>query len=269
MIATDFPVQVAATHGRVPPELLPRAEEMVRRVAHTAPAPVLFARVAIAHDEDPAVERRVVAKATLDVNGHPVRGHVAAEHFDEAVDLLQARLRHGLEVLAEHRLARRSDSGDSGPGEWRHGDLPSHRPAHFPRPPEERELVVRKSYALADETIEEAATDLELLDHDWMLFTELQTGQDAVLVRSDGTYRLLLAGADEPDIALLPFPVVVDRQAPTLVLSEATQMLELGGAPFVFFVDADNGRGAVVYLRYDGHVGMVVPAVRSRAGMAA
>jgi hypothetical protein len=30
--------------------------------------------------------------------------------------------------------------------------------------------------------------------------------------------------------------------------------------PFLFFVDAERGRGAVLYHRYDGHYGLIAPA---------
>jgi hypothetical protein len=44
---------------------------------------------------------------------------------------------------------------------------------------------------------------------------------------------------------------------------------ELSGQPFVFFVeensDADGGRGRLVYLRYDGHYGLISPVGASQA----
>lgn len=257
-----FPVQIVATHGHVPAEVLPHAEDVVRRVARMAPAPILFARVSISHDEDPAVRRRVVAKASLDVNGRAVRAHIAAEHFDEALDLLQARLRRRLEILGEHRLARRRGTGVSGEAEWRHGDFPTHRPPHHPRPQASREVVSRKSYVLPLQSLEEAALDLELLDHDWVLFTWRETGQDVVLAYAEDGYRLWVPANRQP-AAVAPVPwVQIDHGVPTLALREALQTLDLSGAPFVFFVDVDTGRGAVAYLRYDGHYGVVVPPER-------
>jgi hypothetical protein len=259
-----FPVQIVATHGHVPAEVLVHAEDVIRGVARLAPAPILFARVSIAHDDDPAVRRRVVAKASLDVNGRVVRAHLAAEHFDEALDLLQARLRRGLEVLAEHRQARRKGTGVSGAGEWRHGDLPTHRPPHHPRPQASREVVSRKSYILPMQSLEEAALDLELLDHDWVLFTWRETGQDVVLAYAEDGYRLLVP-ANRHAGAVAPVPrIQIDHGVPTLALREALQTLDLSGLPFVFFVDVDTGRGTVAYLRYDGHYGVVVPPGANR-----
>jgi Sigma 54 modulation/S30EA ribosomal protein C terminus len=37
-------------------------------------------------------------------------------------------------------------------------------------------------------------------------------------------------------------------------------LLEASGQPFLFFVDAETGRGNVLYHRYDGHYGLIVPS---------
>lgn len=259
-MSRTFPVQVAARHGNVPAGVLADAETHVRRVAEHAPAPVLSARVTVAHDENPSLERPVAVAATLDVNGHLVRGHVLAEHFEEALDLLDAKLRHSLQILAEHRLGRRTETGVPLPGAWRHGDLPTARHHAYPRPAEEREVVRRTSYALPAESIEEAALDLELLDHEWHLFTEPETHEDAVLSREGDHYRLQVAGGTMPAIEDLALAVQPGGTVPTLGLADARTLLALDDDPFVFFVDADTGRGAVLYRRLDGHDGLVVPA---------
>ena len=45
--------------------------------------------------------------------------------------------------------------------------------------------------------------------------------------------------------------------APTLSESEAKSRLDLTGEPFIFYLDAESGRGRVMYLRYDGHYGVI------------
>ena len=47
---------------------------------------------------------------------------------------------------------------------------------------------------------------------------------------------------------------------PTLSLEDATQLLDDGDLPFLFFVDPETGRGQVLYRRYDGHYGLIVPS---------
>jgi ribosome-associated translation inhibitor RaiA len=238
----EFEVQVVAPHGHVPDEVRLYAAERVRHAARIAPRPVLFARLTLSQHENPATERPAAAKATLDVSGRPVRAHVAAGTMREAVDLLEARLRRRLEILSEHLEQQRSETGVSAPGEWRHGSLPAQRPPFFPRPVEERQIVRRKTYELASVEPAEAALDLELLDFDFHLFTNSETGREAVVFRQpDGTLELLL-------------------EVPEETPAEAIERLELTGAPFVFFRDPATGRGNLLYHRYDGHYGLVTPA---------
>jgi hypothetical protein len=49
------------------------------------------------------------------------------------------------------------------------------------------------------------------------------------------------------------------RDVPTVSLDTARESLDVGHEPFVFFVDATTGRGHVLYRRYDGHYGVIVP----------
>lgn len=218
------------------------AEDKVRRVVETAGAPVLFGRITLAEAPDPAVERPALAKAMLDVNGRPVRAHVAARIMTEAVDLLEERLRERLQHRAEQirTLHRRAPVHER--GEWRHGQFSAPRPAWFDRPPDERELVRRKTFALDEITVEEAAFDMEMLDYDFYLFRELGTGNDVVL------HRLPDGGRE------------VVRPTPQLTVDEAVERLVAGGEPFVAFTDRDTGRANVVYRRYDGHHGLITSA---------
>jgi ribosome-associated translation inhibitor RaiA len=236
----DFELELT-TRGPVGDRLRDYAEAKVRRAARTAPRPVLFARVTLTEHENPSTQRPAAAKAGLDVSGRLVRAHVAAPTMTEAVDLLADRLERALGILSEHLEARRQETGLAAPGEWRHGDVPTARPNHFPRPVEERELVEHKTYEIGAVTAEEAAFDMELLGHDFYLFTNVDTGKDAVLYRLDGKIGLL-------------------EQAPELSVEEAEERLDASGEPFVFFLDAETGRGRVLYHRYDGHYGLIMPA---------
>lgn len=254
-------VQTAVVHGTVPAHAVAYAEGRVQEVVAHASAPVLHARLALAHEENPAIRRAAIAKASLDVDGQLVRAHVAAESFGEAADLLKDRLRRGLDALRERSRTRRADTGDSGEGEWRHGDLPTDRPDHYPRPPEQREVVRHKTYALRHLTVEDAALELDVLDFDWLLFTELRTGADAVIERRGDGYGLRVAGEPPPTDGLA-VPIEVIDAVPTMQLAEAVSALDVGDLPFQFFIEAAGGRGAVVYRRYDGHYGLIVPATR-------
>lgn len=251
-----------STRGRVGTADKRYAEEKIARVGKLAPRPVLFARVILREETNPSVERRAVAEGNLDVSGRIVRAQVAAPGVREAVDLLEERLRRRLEELSEHLEARRQESGVAELGEWRHGDLPTWRPDYFPRPVDERELVVHKTLADGVQTPDEAALDMRLLDYDFYLFTNAVTGEDNLLYRLPGEglgWAQTTPTADSAD----RYAVTLSPEATpptTMPVEQAIERLDVSGEPFVFFLDAPSGRGNVLYRRYDGHYGLITPA---------
>jgi hypothetical protein len=92
-------------------------------------------------------------------------------------------------------------------------------------------------------TLEQAAYEMRLVDHDFYLFTDRATGQDSVLVRGGDGARESVEVAGPP---------------PTLTETQARERLDVGGEPFVFHLDPVDRRGRVLYRRYDGHYGLIV-----------
>lgn len=252
-----------STQGNVPPPSKSRAEEKLGHVTAMVREPVLYAEVRLLVDDATVGVRPAVAEATLDINGTPIRAHVAAGDIDAAVDLLEERLKRRIARHEErlHRVGkeRHRANGD----EWRHGDLPTQRPEWFDRPIDEREVVRHKTFALEPMTLDEAAFDLDALAHDFYLFTELHTGTDA-LVSFDDDHGLVLQLPDgvEPGPALegAAVPVRVGPPASRRSLTAAEEHLDGAGERFVFFIDEGTGRGHVVYHRFDGHYGLITPA---------
>jgi hypothetical protein len=180
----------------------------------------------------------------------------------EAVDALEARLRSRLERSAEHWEARRGRRYHADPHEWRHGDPASKWQPWFPRLAEERRVIRHKSFTLARCTVDEAAAEMDELDYDFHLFTEQGSGQDSVLYRAGPTGYRLAQLVPQPDV--VPpgkLPLTISEQlAPLLSTEEAIQRLNMTGLPFVFYCDGDHGRGRLLYHRYDGHYGLIIPA---------
>lgn len=130
------------TRGDVGPKAKEYARNKIGRLAKFAPAPVLFARVKLVIEPDPARERPFIAQALLDIEGTPVRAQVAARDPREAIDILGDRLRDRLEHAAEQRHALRKRGPHARDAhQWRHGDAPTHRPSYFTRPEDERQIV--------------------------------------------------------------------------------------------------------------------------------
>jgi hypothetical protein len=249
------------THG----ELLGATEyarDKIGGLGRLTHQPVLDARVKLTRHPDPAVDRPVVAQANLDVNGRLVRAQVEAYAARDAIDQLEARLRHRPERVAEHWEAKRGNVPGAGPHEWRHQSEPAHRQTYFPRPEDERRIVRRKSFTLATSTVDEAAEDMDLLDYEFHLFTETGTNQDSVLYRAGPTgYRLAqVEPVPAQRLAAFDLPLAISPQpAPRLTVEQARKRLGLLRLPFLFFVDDSAGRGNVLYHRYDGHYGLITP----------
>jgi ribosomal subunit interface protein len=240
------------TRGEVPEAAKEYATEKIAQLARLTDKPILFAQVKLTLEPNPASQRPALAEATLDVNGSQVRAHVAADQFDEAVDLLEGRLRRNIAKAADRvdrETVRHAPEG-----------RPPHRPEHLDRPVDEREVVRHKTFALEPMRWDEAAFDLEVLGHDFYLFTELDTGVDCVVTHTDGVGTEVLPGDDAVAAALTGVPGLhVGPIAPVLGLDEAVERLDVGHEPFVFFVDPDTARGQVVYRRFDGHYGLITP----------
>lgn len=103
---------------------------------------------------------------------------------------MHGRLMHRLERVRRHWEAIRGNRPAPGPHEWRHGAEPAHRPGHFPRPASERQVVRHKTFALTEEGVDEAAFDMEALDYDFHLFTDVETGQAGGGLSGHGQLRV-------------------------------------------------------------------------------
>ena len=179
-LATSTTIE-SSHKGRVSPGDLDRAIDKISATADRARETVHHIEVRISLEANPAHEQPAAAEATIDVNGNLVRAHVAAPSVSEAVDELVDRLQRRLDRHEDrlHRLHDRHRTGESGPGEWHHGDLPTVRPPWLELPYEEREISRRKTFAMEPMSVEEAAFDLVQLDHAFYLFVDADTGADA------------------------------------------------------------------------------------------
>ncbi len=70
-----------------------------------------------------------------------------------------------------------------------------------PRPTEERAVVRHKTFSVGTVDLDEAAFDLEVLDHDFHLFTEAGTGQEGVLYPTSDGLRLALVDPLREELA--------------------------------------------------------------------
>lgn len=258
--AQDLPV-LADACGAVPGEMVELAVGKVRSLFLLATEPALFARVLLMLAADPAVQRPAAARANLALSGRLIRAQAEAVTLREAVERMGDRLRVRLQRGTRNWAAARGGKPVPLPLEWRHESVPARRPAYCPRPAEARAIISNSSFALARQTCDDAAADLDLLDYDFHLFTEKSTGQDSMIYRSADGYRLAQAQPRPARIGPVQASITISKQpAPRLAAATAASRLEALGLQFLFFVNSETGRSNVIYHRYDGHYGLITPA---------
>lgn len=256
------PTIQVVTMGDIPASVRDDVTEAVTALARFTDEPLLHARIRLSRSDNPAMERPVTAQGNVDLNGRMVRAQVAAANPHEAVALLRERLERRLKRMARHWQARRGSVPQAAPQEWRHTSEPAQRPEYYPRPVDERQVVRQKTFEPTYTTPDEAAFDMDMLDYDFLLFTDAESGQDSVVYRAGPTgYRIAQVKPDSQRawntaVALTVSPT----PPPQLTLAQAQQRLDATGLPFMFYVEPESGRGRVLYRRYDGHYGLVRPA---------
>lgn len=251
---------ITLTRGRIDPADRAYAEEKLLGLEKVAPRPIIKARLKLTMQETPHISTPAICQANIDMSdGSFVRVRIEAGTIREAADLVVDRAGRKLRRIGEKYQSRRTRNGQG--DAWHHGDAPSARPSYFPRDPEDRELVRRKSVGTRESTIDEAAFDMSQLDYDFFVFTDVETGKGAVLFHTADGDELALryadgAPAERPKYASL-VKEIDPAPAPTITTDEAFASLEEGNLPFIFFVDTDSGEPSVAYHRYDGHYGLL------------
>jgi RNA polymerase-binding transcription factor DksA/ribosome-associated translation inhibitor RaiA len=233
------------------------ARTKLRRLVRVAPAPVVHVALRVAATAEASDERRWAARATMDVDGRLVRAHAMGATAIAAVDVAQERLHDQLVRLGERQRRERRSARS-----WRAPET-SGVPGRSDRSDGERVLVRRTTLSPADSTLDEAIFDLEMLDADFLLFREVETGADAVVHhRDDGRLGLVRHDGTAPDAPVVTCgaeQVVLEPPPPTLGTDAAMERLELSGEPFVVIAEPATDRAMVVHRRGDGAYGLVVP----------
>lgn len=206
-------------------------------------------------------KNRYVADAHVVFEGRVLAAHVAGPNPLEATDAAVRRLRRQLRRVASAEVARRNE-----PAEIRKAldDLApdvSQRPRPSHKPPEERQIVRRRTYAAQPEATFDAISEMFDLDEEFHLFVHVRTGEDVVVHWRD-ELRVGLIHPRDSVLADETGDVVVaeaNRYSDPQPLDTVRAEMDLVNHRFLYFIDAEDGRGKVIYLRHDGDYGLVVP----------
>ncbi|WP_330229957.1 sigma 54 modulation/S30EA ribosomal C-terminal domain-containing protein [Nocardia sp. NBC_00508] len=125
-----------------------------------------------------------------------------------------------------------------------------------------RPIVRRKECELLVGEPGAAARVMDVMDYDAYLFTDAETGEDAI-VHWGGPLGVRLARQRrmQPPQCPTAVPLAMNPH-PTLRLTEAEAAARLCrfGLPFLFFTDPRSDRGRLLLRRYDGNLTLVAPA---------
>jgi hypothetical protein len=187
----------------------------------------------------------LLVQANLRVCGAPARIQVPGRSPAAAIDAAADRLRRQLRRLTTA---------------WEPWPWPDPQRRALAAPGRGR-IARGKSYRLNVGAPCQAAAVLNAMDYDVYLFTDAETGQDAVVYRSGPTgLRLARQRSMRPPSMPAALPLTVNsRKVPTLTAAHAADRLAEGWLPFVFFTEAHTGRGNLLYRRYDGNLGLITP----------
>jgi hypothetical protein len=99
------------------------------------------------------------------------------------------------------------------------------------------------------------------LDHDFLLFQDAGTKADAVAyAREDGRLGVIEpAGTELPESPSEAVRYEQSRLSEPITLDAAVAEMNELSHHFLYFVNAESGRGNVIYTRYDGHYGLIEP----------
>jgi ribosome-associated translation inhibitor RaiA len=205
-------------------------------------------------------KREYVADASVLFEGRLLAAHAGGPTAAEAAEVAAERLRRQLRRVVGADVARRNEPAVI---EAALASLEPHyhsRPQERLKPPDEREIVHRRTYADRPKPTLEAVADLLDLDQLFYLFRHVRTNEDVVVYRHDDRRIGLIhpqgsALADENEIVVTE----PSRYSEPLMLKTARAEMDLLNHRFLYFVDAEDGRGKVLYLRHDGDYGLVLP----------
>ena len=142
------------------------------------------AEVELIHERNPSIPEPEVAETTLFINGAVLKAREASVDMYASIDRMSDKLERQVRRYRGRQIDR-----------W-HGQLKGHSPEPETVATEEEEIetkIVRtKQFQMKPMSAGEAVLQMELLDHDFFVFTSADTGDiNVVYRRRDGNYGLI------------------------------------------------------------------------------
>jgi len=158
------------------------AEEKLERVERQLPEATQI-EVELALETNPSISADHIAEATVWAKGTTLRVRESSNAFETSIDLLSDKLERQVKRYREKRSRRETGRRANG--------SPPDEPS-FSGEQLDRMIVKSKQFELQPLTPDEAAVELELIGHDFFVFTNAETGlTNVVYRRRAGAYGLI------------------------------------------------------------------------------
>jgi len=177
-------------------ELTEAIREYVERKIEKAVAPFdqLTQRVEVnlSVGQNPRVANNQTTEVTIHANGTVIRAEEASVSLYASIDLVADKIQRQLRKYKERNLKRPTPKTAVAVMASAPMDQPNgHRQAQLPK-----EVVRAKYFAMPPLTMEEALEQLSLVDHDFFVFRDKESGQINVLYeRNHGGYGVIIPRA--------------------------------------------------------------------------
>ncbi|MDP9411854.1 MAG: ribosome-associated translation inhibitor RaiA [Actinomycetota bacterium] len=146
------------------------------------------AEVELSHERNPSIAEPEVAEATLFINGSVLKAREASGDMYASIDRMSDKLERQVKRFRGRQIDRWQGQIKNHPGAL----LESQRPSVVEEEEEEPRIVRTKQFQMKPMSAEEAVLQMELLDHDFYVFTSADTGDiNVVYRRRDGDYGLI------------------------------------------------------------------------------
>jgi ribosome-associated translation inhibitor RaiA len=250
----------------IPREEAEAARERVAALAHYMKEPppggirLTLRKLHSGHD---LAKRPYVADADLRFDGRTLSAHATGPTPVKAAEEVAERLRRQIRRVVGAEIAQRNEPAAIKRALEYLEPVRHHRPQARLKPPEERRIVHRRTYSDVPQTTLEAVHALLDGDLDFNIFRHALTAEDVVVYRrDDGRIGLIhprgsKLAEDSGSAYVVPEP---SRYAGPIKLDDARAEMDELNHRFLYFVDIDDGRGKVLYLRHDGDYGLVEPS---------
>jgi ribosome-associated translation inhibitor RaiA len=244
----------------VPPDQAEAARRRIASLDRYASAPLIGARLTLRRDGEPSKKPPFVADVDVRFEGRLLVAHGDGRTALEAATVAAEALRRQLRRVVGADVALRNEPRVLANGD---GEQAAQTPL---KPPEERSIVARRTYAQEPVPTLTALADLLQDAELFHLFVHARTGEDVVAYQLDSRRLGLLFPpgsvlADEGDLVVAqpswfsqPLPFAAARSEMDMLNERAVHHR------FLYFIDSDDERGKVLYLRLDGDYGLVEPA---------